>query len=128
MTRDHGKPPLSLAAEARTNPRSAVPDAALVERMAREDQEALGELRARHAGSVYALVYGILGTAPDAEHVLSETFLEAWRSAAEYRPEMGSVHAWLAAIARRRACGRAGEHGAARFSWRAPKPLPQHSA
>lgn len=110
------------------DPRGTVPDAELVSRMAREDQQALGELRARHAGSVYAQVYGILGNAPDAEHVLSETFLEAWRSAASYQGKsMGSVHAWLAAIARRRARGLSGERGTTSVPWRAPSPVLRHS-
>lgn len=116
---------MSPGAEAPLDPHGTVPDAALVDRMAREDQQALSELRARHAGSVYALAYGILGNPPDAEHVLSETFLETWRSAADYRPEMGSVHAWLAGIARRRV-GDLG-HGARRSPWRTPSPVLLHS-
>lgn len=114
--------PLSLAENSIPGDPSGAPrDTTLVERMARGDQSALGELRARYAGTVYALVYGILTNPPDAEHVLSETFLEAWRSAATFEPHTGTVHAWLTGIARRRACGVSQERSAAR-NWRSPAP------
>ena len=105
----------------RTDPSGTLRDTTLVERMAGGDQSALGELRARYAGTVYALVYGILTNPPDAEHVLSETFLEAWRLAPTFQPQTGTVHAWLTGIARRRACGVSQERSAAR-SWRSPAP------
>ena len=94
---------MSPAAKAQRDPGGAVPDLALVGRMARGDQEALGELRSRYAATMYALAFGLLSNPPDAEHVLSETFLEAWRCAATFEPQLGTVHSWLAEIARRRA-------------------------
>lgn len=119
---------MSPAAEAQMNPNGAVPDTALLDRMARGDQEALGELRARYTGTLYALVYGLLGNAPDAEHVLSETFLEAWRSAPSYEASLGSVHTWLAEMVKRRTHGFMRERDARRTPWRAQSPaVQQHS-
>jgi len=106
-------------------PTTVVPDGMLVDRVVHGDEQALGELRARHAGSVYAVAYAILGNPPDSEHVLSETFLEVWRTAVVFHPNGGSVHAWLTAIARRRARGLTRERG--RPGWRTPRPLPQTS-
>lgn len=107
-------------------PIPVVPDSQLVDRLVHGDEEALGELRARHAGSVYATAYAILGNPPDSEHVLSETFLEVWRSAVDFTPNVSSVHSWLTDIARRRARGLTRERG--RTTWRSPLTLPQTSA
>ena len=100
-------------------------DGELVARVAHGDEQALGELRARHAGSVYAIAFGVLGNAPDSEHVLSETFLEAWRTAVDFQAQIGSVHAWLSAIARRRARGLTRErgHGLRRVPQVAPQTM-----
>jgi RNA polymerase sigma-70 factor (ECF subfamily) len=118
---------MSPAAEAQTNPRGAVPDAALLERVARRDEQGLGELRARYAGTLYAVVYGILGNPSDAEHVVSETFLEVWRHAADFRADLGTVHGWLGEIARRRARSLNRERTARRTTWRTSPPLTQPS-
>ena len=118
---------MSPAAEAQTNPRGSVPDAALVERMTMGDEQALGELRARYAATLYAIVYAILGNPSDAEHVVSESFLEAWRSAAGFRPELGTVHGWLGEMARNRARGLNRERETRRSAWRATTPVTQPS-
>lgn len=81
-------------------------DAAIVARMARGDRAALGELYGRHAGRVLALLLKILGDRPEAEDLLHDVFLEAWRHAATYSPERGTVAAWLVLRARSRAIDR----------------------
>lgn len=80
-------------------------DAALVARMARGDREALATLYERHAPRLAALARQISGAA-EAEDVLHDVFLEAWRRAAEYSAERGSVWAWLAIRTRSRALDR----------------------
>lgn len=84
----------------------------LVERMARGDRNALSLLYARHSPRLLALVRRVLGDRAAAEDVLHDTFLEAWRRAADYSSERGSVQAWLAVRARSRALDR--RRGAAR--------------
>jgi RNA polymerase sigma-70 factor (ECF subfamily) len=44
-----------------------------------------------------------VGNRADAEEVLQEVFLQAWRSAARYDPSRGSPEAWLIMMARSRA-------------------------
>lgn len=53
-----------------------------------------------------ALAFRILGDAQEAEDVVQEAFLEAWKRGHEFRRERGSEHAWLSAIARNRALDR----------------------
>ncbi|HEX6765105.1 MAG TPA: sigma-70 family RNA polymerase sigma factor [Polyangiaceae bacterium] len=81
-------------------------DAALVARMARGDRPALGVLYERHAPRLLALLLKILGDRAEAEDLLHDVFLEAWRHAAEYSVERGTVSAWLALRTRSRAIDR----------------------
>jgi RNA polymerase sigma-70 factor (ECF subfamily) len=81
-------------------------DAALVARMARGDRGALGALYGRHAGRVFALLLRILGDRAEAEDLLHDVFLEAWRHAGDYASERGTVSAWLVLRGRSRAIDR----------------------
>jgi RNA polymerase sigma-70 factor, ECF subfamily len=82
------------------------PDAALVARMARGDRQALALLYQRHAPRLLALAMRILGTRSEAEDLLHDIFVEAWRNSASYSPERGSVATWLALRTRSRAVDR----------------------
>ncbi|HEV8551501.1 MAG TPA: sigma factor [Polyangiaceae bacterium] len=64
--------------------------------MARGDRAALGAIYTRHAPRLLALVRVAGGDHTQAENVLHDTFLEAWRRAADYSSAGGSVEAWLA--------------------------------
>ncbi len=82
------------------------PDRSLVLGMASGDAHALRELVRRHGASVYALAYGILVDAADADDVVAETFEYAWRTATRFiERSSGSVFNWLITIARSRARG-----------------------
>lgn len=81
-------------------------DPTLVSRMARGDRAALSELYARHAPRLLAITAGILRDRAEAEDVLHDVFLEAWKSAASYTEERGTVSAWLSLRARSRAIDR----------------------
>ncbi|MEE2777712.1 MAG: sigma factor [Acidobacteriota bacterium] len=50
-----------------------------------------------------ALTQRILGRAGDAEEVLQETFIQAWKQASRYDPARSSVSNWLSLNARSRA-------------------------
>lgn len=63
--------------------------------MARGDSAALAELYDRYAGAMLALAERIVGRGAEAEDVIHEVFLEAWRQSADYDPARGSVKAWL---------------------------------
>ncbi|GIW13716.1 MAG: DNA-directed RNA polymerase sigma-70 factor [Tepidiforma sp.] len=68
--------------------------------IARGDTAALADLYDRYSRSCYALACRMLGSGPDAEEVVQETFLRAWRNAAAYDPARASISSWLLAITR----------------------------
>ena len=78
----------------------------LLARAGRGDADALEALYRRHAPRAMAVALRVLRVQADAEEVLQETFLEAWRRAREYAPLRGTVEAWLLTIARTRAIDR----------------------
>ena len=82
----------------------AEPD--LFERIAAGDREAFGAFYDLHAPVLFGYCVRILKDARDAEDVLQETFVQAWRDAARFDPARGSVKTWLFTIARSRALDR----------------------
>ena len=76
------------------------------------DSRALEDLYRRHAPRIYGLLLRMLRETADAEEVLQETFVDAWKRAGEYAPSRGSVEAWLITIARSRAIDRIRHRGA----------------
>jgi RNA polymerase sigma-70 factor, ECF subfamily len=90
---------------AQTSLRAGEPaaDAALVSAMAQGDPAAIAELYDRHAPVMLALARRILGAQADAEDLVHDVFLEAWRHAPEYDKSRGSVKAWLVLRTRSRA-------------------------
>lgn len=63
--------------------------------MAHGDSAALAELYDRYAGSMLALAQRIVGRGAEAEDVIHDVFLEAWRHSADYDLARGSVKSWL---------------------------------
>lgn len=78
----------------------------LLRRIEAGDRAALADLYDQHAPLVNALCLRILRDRAEAEEVLQEVFLQAWRQAGRYDPARGSVTSWLAVIARSRALDR----------------------
>lgn len=81
----------------------AVHDAALVARMARGDRAALAELYERHGGLLLGLALRIVRDRREAEDLLHDVFLEAWRAAKDFDPKRGRVRTWLTIRMRSRA-------------------------
>jgi RNA polymerase sigma-70 factor, ECF subfamily len=96
----------SAAEEAPSTAPDSSSDAALVACMARGNRAALAVLYERHAPRLCALARQILGEAGEAEDLLHDVFLEAWRHAADYSEARGSVWSWLALRTRSRAIDR----------------------
>lgn len=83
--------------------RPGLSDRDILRRIAAGDPAALRFLRTRHENALYAQVFAVLNDAVDAEHVVSEAFLEVSRNAAAFASGGDSVHAMLGALARARA-------------------------
>jgi RNA polymerase sigma-70 factor (ECF subfamily) len=78
-------------------------DTALLERLRRNDREALAALYDMYGRLAYSLACRIVGNPADAEDVVQESFLALWRQSSQLDPARGSVRAFLATIVRRRA-------------------------
>jgi RNA polymerase sigma-70 factor (ECF subfamily) len=79
---------------------------ALIRRLVAGDQHALGALYDKYAGLVNALALRVLRDASDAEDIVQEVFVQAWRQAARFDPARGTPEAWLCTMARSRALDR----------------------
>ncbi|MBO4138733.1 RNA polymerase sigma factor [Micromonospora tulbaghiae] len=75
---------------------AALDDEELVTRVRAGDREAYEALVARHTASAYRTAV-LLGAGPDAEDVVQEAFVKAYRKLSRYRSE-ASFRSWLLAI------------------------------
>jgi RNA polymerase sigma-70 factor, ECF subfamily len=89
------------------------PDAALVRRILKRDEAALGELYDRYAGLLTAVLVRILRDTQAAEEILQDVFHQLWRSAGQFDESRGSLPGWLMVIARNRAISRLRKHNPA---------------
>ncbi len=66
------------------------------------DRSAMESCLQRYEGLVWALARRMLGECTEAEDAVQEIFIELWRSAARFNPDLGSESTFVATIARRR--------------------------
>ncbi|MFD3911755.1 RNA polymerase sigma factor [Streptomyces sp. NPDC058603] len=69
-------------------------DGLLVARSAEGDDDAFAELVHRHSAPLLALAYHMLGNVPDAEEVVQDAFISAWRRLPEFRGD-ATFHTWM---------------------------------
>lgn len=81
-------------------------DATLWRRVVEGDRKALALLYDRHGGLMLALARRIMGDGREAEDLVHDVFLEAWRQCADFDPGRGTVRAWLVLRLRSRALDR----------------------
>ena len=78
----------------------------LVERMAKGEQEALSRLYDETSSLINGLLLRMLERTEDAEEVLLDVYMKAWKYAGAYTEARGSVQAWLITMARNAAIDR----------------------
>lgn len=78
-------------------------DAELVARMAAGDRDAMSQLYTRHSPVMLGLALRIVRERREAEDLLHDVFLEAWRAAKDFDPKRGRVRTWLTIRMRSRA-------------------------
>lgn len=78
----------------------------LVALVARGDERAFEQLYDALVATVHGLALQVVRNPAHAEEVTQEVFVEVWRTAARFDPSRGSVRAWVATMARRRAIDR----------------------
>src|SRR5262245_14339130 len=81
-------------------------DIAILGRIVRRDERAVGELYDRHHRLLFGLILRILRDRAEAEEVLQEVFMQVWTRAETYNVSLGSPAGWLVRIARNRAIDR----------------------
>ena len=104
-------------------------DRSCISRMRSGDTRALEELYDRHAPMLFGLVLRIVGRAADAEEVLQDTWVQAWRRAETWDATRGTVAGWLVTLARSRAIDRIRSVASRlRAETAAPPPEAPHTA
>ncbi|MFB7512672.1 ECF RNA polymerase sigma factor SigK [Streptomyces sp. NPDC056144] len=80
--------------------------AQVVREVARGDKQAFSTLYDALAPLVFGIALRVVRDRSQSEEVTQEVMIELWRQAARYEPTAGSVTAWVATIAHRRAVDR----------------------
>ena len=83
--------------------RGEVTDAGLVQRVARDDADALRALYDQYGPIVFGMAYRLLGDRHLAEECTQDVFMAVWRNAHSYDEDRAQVTTWLFTIARNRA-------------------------
>jgi len=73
-------------------------DLDLVRLACQQDASAFEELVRRYHGKIYGLVYGMVSNREDAEDLVQEIFVKAWRALPRFR-EQSSFYTWIYRIA-----------------------------
>ena len=81
-------------------------DSYLLGRVAAGDQAAFATFFDRHSGIVLGVLTRMLRDRSEAEEIMQEAFLQAWKQAGRYRPERATPRGWLLMMARSRALDR----------------------
>ena len=84
-------------------PEQDFPERETIRRALQGDTEAFEEVIAHYSGRLYAVAYGVLGNAAEAEDVVQDTFLKAYARRWLIR-NPDKFPAWLTTTARNRAC------------------------
>jgi len=76
-------------------------DLQLMQRISRDDEEAIAALYDRFGALVYRMAVQALPSRADAEDAVQEIFVRLWRTAARFDPERAALATWVMLITRR---------------------------
>jgi len=93
---------------------AGAPDAVLARRLRCGDEAALSTLYDRYAAMTLAVAFRVTGSRQCAEEVVQEVFLWVWQHPERFDATRGTMRAWLAVLAHRRAVDRTRADAAAR--------------
>jgi RNA polymerase sigma-70 factor (ECF subfamily) len=93
-------------ADESSDPRADLVGARLMAAVAHGDVRAFEDLYDRYVQSVFGLALRLLRNTQDAEEVVGDVFLTAWRNAASFDPQKGNLVSWLLNTTRRRVIDR----------------------
>lgn len=82
------------------------PDADLLRRIARGDEESLAQLYDRYRTILFGLLFRILGNRAEAEDILQDVFVQVWQRAKDFDENRGKAFTWLVTLTRSRAIDR----------------------
>jgi len=81
-------------------------DAQTLQRISRQDRQALSQFYDRYATVLHTTAMRILRNPKDAADILQDVFLQIWDQAGDYDPKRGSPFHWALALTRQSAIGR----------------------
>ena len=90
--------------------------------------EAFGELFDRFSSRAYGVAYSVCRDDGRAQDATQEAFLSIWKGRMNYRPERGTVAAWLLTVVRYRAVDLARRNGRHAVHWASDTYLEQSPA
>ncbi|CAN5745771.1 ECF RNA polymerase sigma factor SigK [soil metagenome] len=98
------------------------PLSTLMVRVAKGDEGAFATLYDRTSAAVHGLTRRVVRDPARAEEITQEVYLQVWRMAGRYDPELGSAKGWLLTLAHRRAVDvvrhdQASTNREARYDW-----------
>ncbi|MFH7594761.1 sigma-70 family RNA polymerase sigma factor [Streptomyces racemochromogenes] len=101
-TQAGGEIPVRPAPRAGVPEQGPVRDAEIVSLLDRGDDRWLALAHRRWSRLVHAHAVRVLGDAREAEDVAQQVFVAAWRGRSGFRPDRGTLPAWLMGITRRK--------------------------
>ena len=92
-------------------------DKTIIARILTGETEAFRHLMRRHGGSLQAFIEGVVGSREEAEDVVQEAFVSAYRSLRQYDSRIASFATWLHRIAYHEALRRMKRRRLPTLSW-----------
>ena len=97
---NHNHQPFVESRSLNTHTVTTASDVALLARIAKREQTAVGELYDKHSSFLYTLILRIVRERAEAEDTLQEVFLRVWDKADQYNELLGTPMVWMTRIAR----------------------------